>query len=159
MIKTAFHKLNQWIEEQNRARTEEGLTKIQRVEIRVVGQTALVESGLSLSFPETIDVDAFHKMTYEVWKKFDGILQTFGRRLDPLSHEIWMPDETSYNLVYKAKWVAGFIAQPEYILISKALKAPDKNRSILIQYLIKGPSQKFLNLAKKYNIDFERFVL
>ena len=46
----------------------------------------------------------------------------------------------------------------EAVLVSKALKAPAKNRSLLTEYLAKGASQRFLDMAKKYGVDLEQFL-
>ena len=43
-------------------------------------------------------------------------------------------------------------------LISKALKAPEKNRNILIEYLAKNPTDNFFMLAEKYKVNLESFV-
>lgn len=44
------------------------------------------------------------------------------------------------------------------VLLSKALKAPAKNRSLLTEYLAMGASERFLELAEKYHLDLEQFV-
>jgi hypothetical protein len=50
------------------------------------------------------------------------------------------------------------LAEPEAILLSKAIKAPDKNRALITEYLAQGASDRFLELAKKYNLDLEQFL-
>lgn len=50
------------------------------------------------------------------------------------------------------------IAEPEAVLVSKALKAPDKNRVLITDYLAHGPSPRFLALAEKYHVDLEQFL-
>ena len=69
-----------------------------------------------------------------------------------------MPDETEYQMFYKGQCMDGFLAHPDDILISKALKAPQRNRNLMISYLAQGASKKFLNLVKKYHLDLKRFV-
>lgn len=46
----------------------------------------------------------------------------------------------------------------ECVLLSKAAKAPQKNGALLTQYLASGPSDRFLRLAEKYDVDLEQFV-
>jgi hypothetical protein len=86
------------------------------------------------------------------------LLKTQGRDLDALGHEIWMPKETKYSVLYAGQWVGLSVADAESVLLSKALKAPDKNRALLVEYLAGGPSARFLALAKKYRVDLEQFL-
>lgn len=44
------------------------------------------------------------------------------------------------------------------LLISKALKAPHKNRALIIEYLARGATARFMRLAAKYKLDLESFV-
>ena len=90
--------------------------------------------------------------------QFDELLQKRGRHLDSDSEKIWMPPETDYHLFFQGQSVDGFLAHPDDVLISKALKAPDRNRSLIISYLSQGASQKFLKLAQKYHLDLKRFL-
>jgi hypothetical protein len=57
-----------------------------------------------------------------------------------------------------AKFVTLKVADVDAILISKALKAPRKNRALLVEYLARGATTRFMRLAKKYNIDLESFL-
>jgi len=77
---------------------------------------------------------------------------------DELSNEIWMPEETKYISIYKGQSVDGYYAEPEYVLLSKALKAPEKNKNLIIQYISIGPSQLFLDLCSKYQVNLEVFL-
>jgi len=81
-----------------------------------------------------------------------------GRELDPVGHEVWMPRETRYDTIYTGRFVKLCLADPEAVLLSKALKAPLKNRPLIIEYLAGGAGRRFLDLADKYHLDLERFV-
>lgn len=50
------------------------------------------------------------------------------------------------------------VAEPDAVLLSKALKAPDKNRALLTEYLALGATERFLTLARKYALDLEQFL-
>ena len=129
-----------------------------KAEIKVVGQTALIEANVQLALLATTDVDVFTKAQWEITKKLDELLQQQGRHLDPLSSEIWMPKETKYDVIFSGQHVEGSLAQADYVLLSKALKAPGKNQNLITEYLAKGASERFLALATRYNIDLEQFV-
>jgi hypothetical protein len=54
--------------------------------------------------------------------------------------------------------VEAFVADPDAVLVSKALKAAEKNRALVTEYLAKGASERFFDLARKYRVDLEQFV-
>ena len=51
-----------------------------------------------------------------------------------------------------------WVADPDAVLISKACKAPEKNIGLITEYLAKGASERFFELAQKYALDLEQFV-
>ena len=158
MLTLVFKKLDDWVETENAERNEAGTLRLARCEIRVVGQTALLEANIGLHVPATMDVDVFANYEYVVKKKFEGLLKEIGKELDPVGHEAWMPEETVYDEFYAGKWIHAYLAQAEYVLISKAKKAPVKNAALLTAYLAKGPPEKFFKLAEKYKINLNDFV-
>jgi hypothetical protein len=89
---------------------------------------------------------------------FERLLAREGRELDPLGHEIWMPEETRYSELFVGSFVRLLLAESDAVLVSKALKAPRKNRPLLTEYLAQGPSARFLELATKYSLDLEQFL-
>jgi hypothetical protein len=69
-----------------------------------------------------------------------------------------MPREARYDAFFKGRFVRVLLADPESILLSKALKAPAKNRQLIVEYLASGASERFLGLARKYHVDLEQFL-
>ncbi len=96
MLKRVFKVLDRWIGEQNAERVEEGMPSMSTCEVKVIGQTALVEAEISLHIPATMDVDVFANYEDSVRKKFASLLKENGKELDPVGHEAWMPVETEY---------------------------------------------------------------
>lgn len=158
LLEQAFEELENWIENENTDRRANGGPVLEGCEIQVLGQTALIEAKVQLHLLATKDVDAYVKGEQTIHREFDRILRKAGRELDSDSSLIWMPAETKYVQIFKGAYVKGSVAEPEYVLISKALKAPAKNRSLIQEYLAKGASRKFLDLAKRYKVDLEQFV-
>lgn len=158
MLKKIFKKLDKWIGEQNVERAEEGMLSISACEIKVIGQTALVEAEISLHIPATMDVDVFANYEYSVRRKFAGLLKENGKELDPVGHEAWMPKETEYEIFFFGKWLKAYLAKPEYVLLPKAMKAPKKNKALIVEYLASEPPAKFFKLAKKYKVDLDHFL-
>jgi hypothetical protein len=151
-------KLDAWAIDLNVVARAEGLPRIRPCTIRVLGQSALLEAGLGLALAMTRDVDVRADYDDAVRREFERLLAMQGRELDPLGDEIWMPPETRYTELFRGKLVRMLLAEPEAVLVSKACKAPKKNGPLLTQYLAAGPSQRFLKLAAKYQVDLEQFV-
>ncbi len=76
----------------------------------------------------------------------------------PVGHEAWMPKETKYELVWDGHLVMGLVAHQDYVLASKALKAPAKNHALIVEYLASGATALFIELAETYAIDLEQFL-
>lgn len=153
-----FERLDAWVAKENAVLRADGLPGYRTCEIRVLGQTALLLADTGLHLAATQDVDVRADYPFAVQKKFEALLAREGLHLDPVGHEAWMPAETEYREIYAGVNVRGLIAEADFVLISKALKAPAKNRTLLVEYLAWGPSERFLELAETYDVDLEAFL-
>ena len=153
-----FLALDQWVARENVRGRAEGTPTHKKCKIRVLGQVALFSADLGLTLTATQDLDAYADYDWAVQQELERLLAKEGMILDPHGHEIWMPRETQYTPVYEGTYVDAFVADPDAVLISKACKAPEKNEALIIEYLAKGASERFFELAKKYAVDLEEFV-
>jgi hypothetical protein len=151
-------KLDRWVAEENVRRRADGGPSLKRCEIKVFGQAALLELQVPLTLAATSDVDVRATYEHPIEVRFRELLAAQGRHLDPVAHEAWMPRETRYEKLFDGALVALLVAEPEAILVSKALKAPLKNRALLTEYLAMGASERFLSLARKYGVSLEQFL-
>lgn len=158
LLKKIFKTLDDWVEIQNIERNDDGLVPLGICEIKIIGQTALLEANISLHVPATMDVDVFANYDYLVKKKFEHLLKENGKELDPVGHEAWMPKETEYIEFFTGKWVKAYLAKIEYVMISKAKKAPVKNKGLIVEYLATSPDKVFFQLSKKYKINLDYFL-
>jgi hypothetical protein len=69
-----------------------------------------------------------------------------------------MPRERQYDLLYEGTYVDARVADPDAVLISKACKAAEKNMGLITEYLAKGASERFFELAQKRAVDLEQFA-
>jgi hypothetical protein len=150
--------LDGWVEARNVEARSGGSARHRPCTIKVLGQTALMEAAVPLAIAATKDVDVYADYDHAVEREFARLLATAGYELDPVGHEIWMPRETKYTTVFKGSFVQLLVADPDAILLSKALKAPAKNRPLIVEYLARGASDRFLELAGKYHLDMEQFL-
>jgi hypothetical protein len=157
MLKEVFKKFDKWIEGENTERDATGAQKL-KCDVYIIGQTALLEAKLQIQLAATMDVDLFRQLHGPMREKLDVLFAQYGKKIDPVGHEAWMPIETQFDLLFSGKFASCFIAKPEYILISKAKKAPIKNKNLIIEYIGNKPSKLFFDLAKKYEVRLEDFL-
>lgn len=159
MLKEIFHKLDKWIGDTNAKRAAAGSATLAKAQIRVIGQTALLEANLDLEIAATMDVDLIEQIEHGVKEKFAELLREEGKILDPVGHEAWMPKETEYDEIFKGQWLTGFIAKPVFIILSKAKHAPEKNGNLIAEYLASDNlDDRLFELAEKYKVDLDQFV-
>lgn len=158
MLIEIAERLDAWVLERNLEARAEGLPRYPGCTIRLLGQTALLELGVALTLAATNDVDVQADYVSAVEAELRRLLKKAGKELDPLGREIWMPRETGYQRLFAGELVTLMVADEEAILISKALKAPAKNRALIVEYLARGASPRFMQLARKYRLDLESFV-
>jgi len=150
--------LDQWVCARNAEYALEGVLRLAPCEIRVLGQGALFELGVGLTLDATHDLDVYANYPHSVEVQFRQLLKARNIVLDPMGHEVWMPPETQYDPIYQGKFVTAKVARAEYILISKAARAPARNRGLLAEYLAKGASPLFFELAERHRVNLEIFL-
>jgi hypothetical protein len=158
VLAEVFEELDEWVCARNVECALEGVLRLQPCEIRVLGQGALFELATGLTLQATSDVDVYANYSHAVEVQFRHLLKARHLALDPLGHEVWMPPETQYDPIYQGRFVTAKVARAEYVLISKAARAPEKNRALLAEYLAKGASPLFLELAERHRVNLEIFV-
>ncbi len=158
MITKILRKLDDWMLKENAARNEAGTLGLGRAKLQILDQMALIEAKVELELIATMDLDAFIKAEYAVTQQLEKLLAEHGLRLDQDSKLIWMPEETKYEHFFAGKMLDAELALPEYVILSKALKAPKKNMALMTEYLASGASANFQKLAEKYNLDLEQFL-
>lgn len=158
MLEEVFEELDHWVCARNVERALEGGLQLAPCEIRVLGQGALFELGIGLTLEATQDLDVYANYQHAVEVQFRQLLKARNIVLDPMGHEVWMPPETQYDLIHQGRFVTAKVAQAEYILLSKAARAPGKNRALLAEYLAKGATPLFLALAERHRVNLEIFL-
>ncbi len=153
-----FRALDQWVAKGNVRARAEGTLPYERCTIRVLGQAALSAADLDLTLTITQELDAYADFEWAVQQELERLLAKEGKVLNPHGREVWMPRETRYGPFYEGRHVEVLVADADAVLISKAFKAPEKNKALITEYLAKGASERFFELAQKYEVDLEQFV-
>ena len=104
----------------------------------------------------TMDVDTFLKSEYWVIQELEKILKNYDLNLDRDSNLIWMPEESTYSLFYKGNYLTVYLVDPLYYLTSKAVKAKEKNKILILEALLEYGEDP-ATLIKKHGGDLEYF--
>ncbi len=150
--------LDGWVLAQNIEARDEGLPLLRTSKYKLLGQLALLEAEAPLTVTATKDVDVYADCEYAVRRELERLLAKRGFELDPLGHEIWMPPETRYDEIFGGQLVSLAVADIEAVLVSKARMAADKTRALIVEYLARGASERFLKLAARHQVDLGTFV-
>ena len=158
MLIEVASRLDAWVTAHNVAARSAGMAALKPCRIRLLGQMALLESKTKLELNITNDVDVYADYEHAIETEFRRLLRVVGLNLDATGHEAWMPKETLYSSLFEGEYVTLQVADADAVLLSKALKAPRKNRALIVEFLAAGASERFFELAKKYRLELEQFL-
>jgi hypothetical protein len=147
-IKSLFEELDKRINRINDVRIHEGLGNIACAEIKILGQMSLLVNekiSTTLSLNQTADLDAIITMEYLVKKEFQQILQEAGLIYDEDSYLIWIPKDATFEELYNLKNLSVSIIDPESALLSKAIKAPKKNKFLIREAIASNQFPKLVS--------------
>lgn len=148
-LKEIFERLDTRIGELNQERREEGMLGAVGVEIRLLGQMCLLANArvsAVLHLAQTADVDAFLKMDSFVKDELKRLLREVGLVYDEDSTLVWIPEGATYVPLYSFANLTVLALDPESALVSKAVKAPEKNKMLIREALASG---EFASLADR----------
>lgn len=156
-----FTKLDLAVGKLNEALREEGLAVYAKSEIKILGQVSLLmdeKVALKLAIAQTADLDAQLKIEYNVKELLRSILLENGYVYDEDSPYIWIPPGAKFIELFDLDRVHVTTLDPESALVSKAIKATEKNKILIRQALASG---LFPNLAERILAnggDLESFI-
>lgn len=137
--------LERLIETTNFERSKDNLPGIQKIEIKILGQFSLIadpEASAKLPLVATRDFDALVKGDWNARTLLKIALAEFSLEYDDLSKEIWLPDEAKFIEIHDTNTLKVSYLRPLDALTSKAVKAPEKNRNLILKSLEVYPELK-----------------
>lgn len=133
-----------------------------RLEVRVLGQQGLLIRRASLpdlGLAATTDFDAIIKEEPPLGGIFKNLLRDEGLTYDEQSGYIWLPEEVTYEVVYESPSIRIDSPLPIYLIVSKAVKAPEKNRQLVAAAIAEDEfGEQLLALLEKYEVDINAFI-
>jgi hypothetical protein len=133
-LKELFTELNERIEKINRERRADGALPIPKAKIQLLGQVSLLcheRASIVLSLAQTGDLDALLTMDHVVKEELKRTLKMHGLVYDEDSYLIWIPPASKFEPLFDFEKLSVEAIDPESALVSKAVKAPAKNKQII----------------------------
>lgn len=134
-------------------RAEIGGPKIARAEVRVLGQMSLLSNeqvSSKIALADTADLDAHLRTESVVENELRRILKEHGLVYDETSGEIWIPPGATFETLFDFERVKVTRIDPESALVSKAVKAQQKNRVLIQDALGSGVFPDLAERIEKY---------
>jgi hypothetical protein len=158
-----FEELNERITNENFARDDSGAAKVLPVEIQVLGQmTLLLNEAIVKVLPlqRTGDLDAVilgtNHFVQQVLQK--EILPKYNLILDSDSELVWIPPGSTFKIFCDLRYVRVNLLDAESALVSKAVKAPKKNKLLIIDAIASEKFPGLIERIEKYGGDLKYFL-
>lgn len=161
LLEKVFKSLDEAIGKENAQRRQDGSLGIPKAEIKVLGQMSLIsnpEVQAKITLFATFDVDAIVTGPHWIETTFKALLKKEGFELDPLSNEIWIPEESTFTNIFSSNHLTCFRLDPLFAFLSKAIKAKEKNR-IIISQALEAYGNDLKQLIIKYGGDLNYFKI
>ena len=161
VMKKIFTDLNQTIELENLQRLKDGTLAIPKSEVLLFGQMSLMLNdsvSTILNLIQTGDMDAKLRMDYFTKSRLLELLKASGLVYDEDSHLVWIPDNAKEIELFTFKNIEIKMIDPESILVSKAIHAPEKNKQLIRQAIASGKFPTLVDRIIENNGNFEIFT-
>src|SRR5258708_32618434 len=112
MLREMAGKLDNWVAAQNAQARVGGWAQLRPCTIKVLGQIALMETGVKLTLAATKDVDVYADYDNSIEREFVRLLAAAGHEPDPVGPEIWSPRATRHPNLKAARVAERALANP-----------------------------------------------
>lgn len=144
----------------NAERAADSLPPLSKVHLKVLGQMALFadeEASNRLSLVATKDLDAIIDGDWTARTYLKEALRENGLVYDDLSKEIWIPPEATFEVYHDSSLLKVSVLSPLYVILSKAVKAPEKNKQLITE-AISLWGEELIELIQKHGQDINIFL-
>lgn len=160
-LKAIFQHLDQHIERMHLERRNDGRLLIPKCEVKLLGQMSLLANervSMVLALAQTADMDALLLMDNVVKGALMELLRKHGLLYDEDSYLIWIPKGAKFETLFSFKNIIVRILDPESALVSKAVKAPAKNKQLVRQAIASGEFPGLVERIEKSGGHIEFFA-
>jgi hypothetical protein len=123
----------------NIERQIDDLLRLKKIHLKILGQSALLLNKEILDkwiITQTRDFDAIIEGDWTNRSLIKRALNKVGLVYDDLSKEVWIPPNSTFVSLYESNQIKLEALDPFFVLLSKAVKAPDKNQELISQALV-----------------------
>lgn len=160
-LETIFKELDSRIEAINKQRIAEDELRVPRAEIELLGQMSLLaneKASMILSLVQTGDMDALLRMEHVVKNELKQILKKHSLIYDEDSPLIWIPEGAAFERLFDFENVIVKSIDPESALVSKAIKASEKNKQLIREAIASGEFSSLVDRILENGGSLESFV-
>jgi hypothetical protein len=104
------------------------------IQLKIVGQMALLIANLPFPIAATMDIDILHNLPHFAAKKLGELFLDNGLVLESDQHLIWMPEQTIYHPLFDGSYVHASVADPLYVIASKCKFKRAKDKAAIQSY-------------------------
>ncbi|MCC7442929.1 MAG: hypothetical protein IT285_14950 [Bdellovibrionales bacterium] len=160
-LRALFTELDRIVDRLNAEARAEGMRLVPKAKIRLLGQMSLMVNekvSAALFLAQTADLDAMLEMENVVKGEFVNLLKVNGLVYDEDSPLIWIPPGAKFDKLFDFEHLAVESIDPESTLVSKAVKAPEKNLQLIRQAIASGAFPTLMDRIVNAGGDLERFA-
>jgi len=160
ILQDLVQKIEAAIDGANTERALDGQPEFRQVVIRLLGQFGLLvhpHASLALKPVATRDIDALLSGDQPALWLVRAVINQSGYAYDDLSREIWLPTEAQFETLYESRVVKVEVVAPVFNLLSKAKKAPERNRNLIVKGLAVYGAE-LMHLLTAHGVDIDYFL-
>jgi hypothetical protein len=160
-LKRSLPSFTKLLQKENLRRREDGILLIPKAEVTLLGQMSLLLNdrvSMVLSLAQTGDMDAHLRMEHFAKQELKKLLQARGWIYDEDSDFIWLPSDSTYEDLFHFDTVKVRVIDSESALVSKAVKAPEKNKQLIRQAIASGEFPKLVDRILENGGDLTLFA-
>ena len=160
-LKQLFVELDQRVEALNQTRKVEGSFPLSKSKVQLLGQMSLLANervSMILWLAQTGDMDALLSMDGIVKEELKNVLKRQGFIYDEDSHLIWTPPGTKFEALFDLKNVLVEAIDAESALVSKAVKAPEKNKQLIREAIAADEFPTLVDRILRHGGKLENFL-
>jgi len=160
LLSTFITQIESAIRLANQERAADGVSPFGQVRIRLLGQFGLLvhpQAAAALRPAATRDVDALVEGDWSTRWIVRTAINLSGYVYDDLSSENWIPAQARFELLSESAELRVEVLAPIFNLLSKAVKAPERNRNLIVEG-IAVYGDEFVHLLQTHGADIEYFL-
>lgn len=124
------------------ARVRGEIQTVPALQLKIVGQIALLIADLPFPITSTMDIDILHNLPHYALKKLGELFLDNGLVLESDQHLIWMPEKTLYRPMFDGHYIHASVAYPLYVIASKCKFQRPRDKALIKAYFQHFPEAR-----------------